>query len=368
MKIFFWTDGFWPRLGGIETQGFHFINNLQKKGHQCMVMAQKDEPDWKADEVHEGIAIKRFDFNTLITYKNLEIMHDIHQYLEWIITTFQPDIIHLNTVAGGSAFAFLLCREKFQVPIVLTAHAPYLRDNKLSPFITKIALSVDKICCVSRWVLQELAMHLPQIKPKLKLIYNGLPMPNTIPKPLSFSEPILLLAGRLSWEKGFDTAIHAFSLLKKSGSNAQLMIVGMGPERLNLEKLVNSLALTHAVTFTGALSNAELQVIFNQATMVIAPSILESFGLVILESMQLQRPVIASHVQGVPELVCDGETGILVPEKNAVAIYQAIRELLNQPERAINMGLAGRKRAAQFTLDQNISQYEMLYETLQVPT
>jgi starch synthase len=94
------------------------------------------------------------------------------------------------------------------------------------------------------------------------------------------------------------------------------------------------------------------------------PSILESFGLVILESMQLQRPVIASAVQGVSEVIADGKTGLLVPGQDPSALCRAIQTLLSQPERAIQMGLEGRKRAMGFTIDRNADQYEDLYREL----
>ena len=364
MKILFWTDGFLPRIGGIETQGLQFIEGMQKRGHQYIVFAQRDHPNWREEETYNGISIKRFDFNAIIEKRELKTIRAIQTTLEWIMKEFQPDIIHLNACVGGSAFVFLLFIQMFHVPIVLTAHAPYLHEGKLPLIIEKIASSVAQICCVSNWVFNEMEKLLPTLKAKLKTIYNGLPMPETAPAPLPFSPPTLLLFGRLSWEKGFDTAIEAFSLLKKSGSNAQLIVAGGGPERPALERLVDELNLRGSVKFTGVLPQEDVYPTFNQATLVIVPSILESFGLIILESMQMQRPVIASAVQGVPEVISDGQTGLLVPAKDPIALYQTIQTLLAQPEKAIEMGIQGRKRAMQFTIDQNVVQYEDLYKTL----
>lgn len=365
MKVLFWTDGFWPRIGGIETQGLRFVEGMQQRGHQFLVLAQKDQTNWSEDEIYRGIPIRRFDFNAIISKTNLGLVRSIQEYLECIAKTFKPDIIHLNAGIGGSAFVFLLFRKIFRSPLILTSHAPYFLDGRLCSLVEKIAFSVDQICCVSKWVLNELETHLPMLKSKLKLIYNGLPMPEISPAPLVFSPPILLLFGRLSWEKGFDTAIEAFFLLKKSGSNASLIVSGTGPELPALKKMVAERDLINSVKFTGILSEEERLSTLNQASVVIVPSILESFGLVILESMQLQRPVIASNVQGIPEVVVDGETGILVPGKDPVALFHAIEDFLKNPSKGTEMGVKGRKRAIErFTLDDHLLQYEHSYNTL----
>ncbi len=359
MKFLFWTDGFWPRLGGVETQGLQFIEGMQQRGHQYMVLTQRDHSSWKEDEIYLGIPIKRFDFNAIVAKRDLKIIRAIQDYLESVMREFQPDVVHLNASVGGSAFAFLLFIKMFRVPIISTVHAPYLYNGAFPSVIEKIASFVDQICCVSNWVFHEMEKLLPEMKHKMRCIYNGLPMPDTVPLPLSFSPPILLAFGRLVREKGFDTAILAFSLLKKRGSNAQLILAGGGPERPALELLAGELDLGDSVVFTGVLTQEEVTSTFNRATIVLVPSIIESFGLVILEAMQMGRPVIASRVEGVPEVIVEGETGILVPKQDPIALCEAIEDLLAQPEKAIQMGMQGRKRAIEtFTLDQNVLQYE----------
>jgi glycogen(starch) synthase len=364
MKILFWTDGFWPRLGGIETQGFQFVKGLQERGHLCTVLAQKDQASWAGEETYRGIPIQRFDLNAIIEKRELGLIRSIQNYIEKTLREFQPDIIHLNACLSGSAFAFLLFQQMFQRPIVFTSHAPYLHEGQFPPLIEKVASSVDQICCVSNWVLQEMKKHLPHLTSKMRCIYNGLPMPEAELHPLSFSPPILLAFGRLSPEKGFDTAIRAFALLRKSGSNAQLLIAGGGPHRFSLEKLAAELELGPSIQFTGVLSEEEVIAAFNRATLVIVPSLIESFGLVILEAMQHSRPVIASRVEGVPEVVADGETGLLVPSQDPKALCQAIQTLLRDPERAVQMGMRGRERAMKFTIQQNVAQYEDVYREL----
>ena len=360
MRILFWTNGFWPRTGGIETLGLQLLASMQEKGHQCLVLANKDYPHSKEDEIYRDITIKRFDFNASIT-RELKTMHLIKEYVEWIAREFQPDVIYLNALSGASPFVFLLFRKLFSSPVVITVHD--LSYEKMPPMIEKIYSAAHHICCVSKWTLDVAEKFLPSQRDKLRLIYNGLSMPAISPTPLPFVPPTILLLGRLSWEKGFDTAIEAFSLLKKRGSNAQLLIAGDGPERRKLEELVGTLELTQSVQFTGAVPIEDVPSLINRATFVVCSSFFEAFGLVALEAMQMERPVIASAVGGLQEIIQDGETGILVPSKDTRALCEAMQVLLSQPELAIEMGIKGRKRAMEnFTLSEYLRRYEELFE------
>ena len=365
MRVLFWTDGFPPRLGGIETQSFVFIKAMQQRGHEYRVVAQQDHPSWKLEEHYQDIPVRRFDFNAVLKKQELKTVVSVKNYIEQVIKEFQPDVIHLNASVGGSAFVFLLMMNLFNVPIILTAYSPYLLEGKFSPIIEKIISKVDRVCCISNWVLNEMKQYLPLFQEKFRLVYCGLSMPEVSPLPLSFSDPILLVLGRLSKEKGFDVAIKAFSLLKKQGSSARLLIAGGGVERPELEKLVVDLGLSSSVTFKGVLTQEQALSVFNQATIVIVPSIIESFGLVILEAMQMQRPVIASRVEGIPEVVVDGETGILVPMRDPHSLCNAIEDILRAPDKGIHMGINGRSRAEKaFSLHSYVLQYEELYKEL----
>ncbi len=359
----FWTDGFWPRIGGIETQACHFIHKMRQKGHHPLILAQIDGFSSKEDDWYGDVPIKRFDFNRIFPSGELYRLQAIEKYLEWVVKEFKPDIVHLNSCFGWNSFVFLLFRNLFCVPVVATIHSPYLYQNETNSLLEKICLQVDQIGCVSNWVLQETAKLVPAASSKLRLIYNGLPWPDPPPKGLSFSPPIFLMAGRLTIEKGFDTAIRAFSLLK--GMEVQLLIVGDGEARPFLEGLVDELYLRDSVRFEGAVPKEEIYHRINRASAVLVPSYFESFGLIALEAMQMDRPVIASDVGGLKEIILPGKTGLLVPPHDCSALAHAIRFFLEEPERAVKMGKEGRKRACEmFTIQQNVEQYETIYQSL----
>lgn len=353
MRILFWTDGFWPRLGGIETAGLEFVLGMQARGHEILVIAQKDTPH---EPTYPGLTIKRFDFALIATKRDLQFLRPIEATIEWALKEFRAETILLNACVGWSSFVFSLFRKRFNIPVVLTVHSPLLANENPLFSLQKLSEEVDQIYCVSKWVLRETEKQVPHAKHKLRLVYNGLSWPKTPPSPLPFSPPTLILLGRMTSEKGFDMAIRAFALLKAKGSVAKLLIGGEGPERTTLEKLSGD-----DVYFTGEIQRGSIPEFINRGTLVLVPSYFESFGLVALEAMQMGRPVIASSVGGLPEIIVDQETGVLVPPKDPLALANAIQTLLNHPEKMIEMGQKGRLRASShFTLEQNLTAYEKL--------
>ena len=363
MRILFWADGFWPRIGGAETFGLRLVEALQKRGHQCQVLAQKDHPDWKEEEIYRGIPIHRVDFDPILDRNNLKKIGSIRESLQSIQYQFKPDLIYLNTLARGSALSFILFQSLFSVPTVAGIHSPYWES--IPPLVKKLCLSLDSLCCVSDWVLQTMERFLPEYREKLERVYNGLPTPNINPTKLPFDPPKILLLGRLSYEKGFDTAIEAFSLLRKNNPTAQLLIAGEGPERPYLNELVKKFDLKDSAQFTGEISVEKIYSIINLATFVVVPSHFEAFGLVALESMFMKRPVIASDIGGLREIIIQNITGLLVPAKDPLAFQKAMETLLEEPQKTIEMGIEGRKRAlTTFSLEENLNRYETVFENL----
>jgi glycogen(starch) synthase len=364
MKILFWSDGFWPRLGGTETQGFEFVQAIQQRGHHCVVLCQKDNPDWPSREIYKGILIQRFDFDALIEKKELHELRAIREYLEWIVEEFRADVIYLNTLGNGSALPFLLFRKQLPIPAVLTVHAPHFLNGAIPPMMVQVCDAVDQICCASKWSFQVMETLLPAHRSKLQMVYCGISLPAILPKPLPFAPPILLLLGRLSSEKGFHIGIEAFSLLKNKGIDARLLIVGEGEERPYLESLIRRWQLAPFTQFTVARSRDEVDAVINTTTLTLMPSHLEGFGLVALESMRMGRPVIASKVGGLAELVAHGERGFLVPPGDPFAMCQAIEEMLKEPEVSARMGEEGRKWALErFLLNENVDRYENIFQS-----
>jgi len=144
--------------------------------------------------------------------------------------------------------------------------------------------------------------------------------------------------------KGIDTVIEALPSLVSEFQKLRYIVVGEGPDRPRLENLADSLGLGNHVRFTGAVNEPELKEIYRQGSAFVLPSGGEGFGIVYLEAMAYGLPVIAARAGGAPEVVLDGQTGLLVPYGDPEGVAMAIRQILSDPALARRLGEAGRRR------------------------
>ena len=155
----------------------------------------------------------------------------------------------------------------------------------------------------------------------------------------------ILFVGRLMEVKGIDVLINAFSKLVKNQpfQDWNLDIVGDGPERNYLTKLSREKEISHLIRFHGSKQRNEIKDFYNQAELFILPSKTtslgekEGLGLVVLEAMMAGVPVIGTDCGGIKETIVDGKTGVIVPENDADALHNAMANLLNTPERRIEL-------------------------------
>jgi glycosyltransferase involved in cell wall biosynthesis len=174
------------------------------------------------------------------------------------------------------------------------------------------------------------------------------------------AEPRLLCIGRLIPIKGHLVLLRALAQARGSVPGVRLDLAGRGPLEPALKAYARELGLEDAVRFLGFVSPVQRAV--EDAAIVVVPSLGEGFGMVALEAMERSRPVIASAVGGLPEIVLDGETGLVVPSGDADALAEAIVALAGDLERAAAMGAAGRERAlAEFTPERSARRVEELY-------
>ena len=164
-------------------------------------------------------------------------------------------------------------------------------------------------------------------------------------------------------EKGFEYLIRAFARVSQTEENATLILVGDGPLRSDLEQLSRDLNISSRIRFPGfRIDTPELYQIFD---IFVLPSIYESFGLVLVEAMSAGKPVVATNVGGIPEIVQDGKTGIIVPPREPDKLAEAILRLMRDEHLSLSMGKAGQRRAeGKFSLAVMIEKYQNLYSYL----
>jgi phosphatidylinositol alpha-1,6-mannosyltransferase len=163
--------------------------------------------------------------------------------------------------------------------------------------------------------------------------------------------PLLVFVGRLVPEKGVFDVLEALRMIQCDLPGATALIVGEGPSRETLKEFTDSSDLTGTVFFPGWIKPSEIVSYMAAGDFVLGPSKespngwIEAFGLTMVEAMASGTPLIATRSGGIPDLVTDGETGILVDPGNTAAITAAVKELVQNPDVAARIGVAARERA-----------------------
>ena len=219
---------------------------------------------------------------------------------------------------------------------------------------------------ISRAMLQRVCEFQPAVAEKSSVIHYGLETPSLAPAALPEAPAELLYLGRMLEEKGPDLALEAFRAVHQRHPESRLAMAGDGDMRASLARKAQTLGIADAVDFIGAVANEDVPKIINAATLVMVPSRWEeAFGLIAVEAALMARPVIATRVGALPELVLDGTTGRLVDRDDAAALAEAAIELVENPGRATEMGHAGRRRAVdQFSLERYADAYDREYQAI----
>jgi glycosyltransferase involved in cell wall biosynthesis len=269
------------------------------------------------------------------------------------VRRLQPDLLHTHLVHGdvyGSNASRIT-----NVPLVSSRHNDdrYLMGpfRHVDRFFARRARKIIAISDAVRLFLEQAGLP----RQKLVTVHYGLDalpkMPSTVtPSALGIlpDAPLLLAIGRLIAQKDHATLLRAFAVVHAQHPKAVLAILGAGPLEAETRRLVRQLDLEHAVFLPGRIETRDW---LKRADLFVHTSQWEGFGIVLLEAMLAGLPIVATRVSAVPEVVADGETGILVPPGDDTAVAAALAGLLVDPGRAVDLGLAGLARArAEFSV------------------
>lgn len=328
---------FLPNRGGVQTHIYDLCKCSLNRGHAPIVLVWR--PPKPSFEIIEKIMVYRFYMPLLFRItRYLQILH-ISLQMFHIVRRCDIDLIHAHGYLPGLASVFV--GKLLHRPVVVTIHLPTkIPPSLFEPLLKKFFLySVETVICVSKFTYkQTLKLGFPSSK--LRIIYNWVPqlrecesdvLNDVLTRFNLLGKCFILSVGRLvDYHKGFSILIGALKLMLNKGYDLNLVIVGDGPDRDMLTKFSLRLGLKDRVHFLRQVSDEDLACLYKACDVFTLASRFEAFGLVLLEAMFHRKPVVATNVGGIPEIIEDGYNGILV-EPTPYAFAKEIETLIKNP-------------------------------------
>ena len=349
-------------IGGSERHVLELLPALRAREIDVRFLGLDDTGN-KPDSFYQALTERAVPFERLPCPRDVDprLARDVTRAAREL----RPELIHTHLVHADVYGALAAARSR--ATLVSTKHNddPFRsgRGRYLERLLTRRATLVLCITAALARFNRDV-VGLPESK--LRVVHYGLDAP---PKAwgaaggpeLPPETPVLLAVCRLVPQKGVDIAIEALPRVRESHPDAHLVVLGEGPLRPGLAELATRIGVADAVSFPGRVGDVAWWL--RRSSVVVHPVRWEGFGLALLEAMLCARPIVASAVSSVPEIVADGETGLLVDPDDPVALADAVVSLLDDPARAAALGEAGAVRAlAEFSVgrmaDSTVATYE----------
>ena len=345
-----------PPNGGMAMQTLQLARLLEKEG-VVVELVQTNAPYWPS---------------IVGQVQGLRALFRLLPYL-WHVWRLagNSDVIHLMANSGWSW-------QLFAAPVIWIG---WLRNT---PVIVNYrgGAAREYLAASAKWVIPSMARAARLVVPSgfLQQVFSEVGLcaaiiPNIIDLDLFYpaEEPplgagfTLVITRNLEPIYGLDTALLALALARKAIPDIQLKIAGSGPQRAELEQLSERLGLGSSVVFLGRLERPQIVDLYHSAHAMLNPSRVDNMPNSVLEALACGLPVISTNVGGVPYIVEDGHTAVLVPPDNAQEMAQAIVKLCNDRKLRSHLRDSGSRAVAQYTWDQVRPQWLALYNTLEAP-
>jgi glycosyltransferase involved in cell wall biosynthesis len=380
VNVLFLTHSF-PRGYGDAPGSFllRLATALQKQSVNVHVVAPSAE-GLSSSEALDGITIERFRYAPR-RYEKLAYTGNMAQDVasSWSARlalvgfmgsdfvagvrarrSFEPDVIHAHWWFPSGVIGSWLSRMSHR-PLVTTLHGTDVRLTRKAaisrPLFRHVMEHSSAVTTVSSWLGAEVKAILPSVTPWIA------PMPADTARytPNGRRENArLLFIGRFTTQKGLDHLLRALSLMK---SRAILDVVGNGGDSARYRALAEELSVSDRVAWHGQLKPEQLAGLYRAATALVVPSIDEGLGLVAVEALLCETPVVAFRSGGLTDVIQDGRTGVLVPPGDSEALAAALDSVIDEPERARTLGAAGRLYAlSTFAPESAAQRYADIYK------
>ncbi|MGQ9682312.1 MAG: glycosyltransferase family 4 protein [Anaerolineae bacterium] len=290
------------------------------------------------------------------------------------------ELVHAHNPRAG--LLGRLAARWLHVPVVVTVHMPSYRygarhallahlKSLLYRHVESVLISVftDRLIYVSQTVYEEALRFGLAPHDRTTVIENGIDLSRLECVPERSRDwnrdhlrPVLCYVGRLEHLKGVDVLLRAAALLRESGQQFELRLVGDGPQRSELEQQVHDLGLRELVRVLGFRS--DLPEMLSEADVFVLPSRHEAMSIALLEAMAAGLPVVATDVGDNARVVEHGVTGLIVPPEDPVALAKAVRRIIHDADERRRMGVEARHRAKRYGVQTMVDRTLAVYASL----
>ncbi len=389
IAMFSWESMHSIAIGGLAPHITELSTALGRRGHEVHIFTRVGERQSGYDCI-QGVHYHRCpfephaDFPTYVERMNDSFVWRFGETEHFLGAPF--DVVHGHDWLATRALRDV--KNTRHRPTVLTIHSTEfgrcgnsLWDDPMSHRIRQLEWEgtylADRVICVSKALAAETMQWYSTPADKVFAVYNGVDVrkydrPVNVPEvrrkhAVGAADPMVLFAGRLTWQKGPDILLEALPTVLAEHPDAKFVFAGDGDMRLGLEQRASSNGLSSATRFLGHRNGIELVGLFHSSDVVCVPSRNEPFGIVILEAWSASKPVVATRTGGPAEFVQDLYSGVTV-ECDVEPIGRGLRSLLADTEAAREMGRNGRREAeSRFTWDHSAAATERVYESLGNP-
>ena len=354
------------KLGGAERHVISLASGLRERGYRVGIACVFREGRL-ADEVRRA----GIPFECLGIRRGWRV-GTLFQIARWIGAN---PVQILHTYLFGFHFFAGLGARLSGVSVILSSRreVPHWQRRRHRWMENLGNLFVDRVTCCSQAVRQWTLAKERVPAEKVLTIYNGVDVDrlhratgtSAIRREFGIPDgvPLIGTVANFAVEKGYSYLLEATGRVLKENQTARFLFVGFGPLEKNIKDEARRIPGHERIIFSGARS--DIPDLISAMDVFVLSSIIEGFPNVLLEALALAKPVVATHVGGIPELIESDKDGLLVPERDGVALADAILSLLQDSQRAKTLGNRGQEKIRKnFTRERMIDEYETLYLSL----
>ncbi len=318
------------------------------------------------------IQVLRTRFGKTAFMKHLSVPAALARFA-WLCAFRRFDIVHVNLAPRGSTWrkgVFAGVARLFGRPLIIHLHGSGydmfyqgLPDG-LQRLVRRIFRGADAVVALSPYWRDVVVDQLQVSSERTVIIANGAPAAKISSRPIE-ALPTIAFLGALGSRKGVDVLVDALGRLATKGLAFRAVLAGDGDDKADYIKQIAEFGLSESVTFPGWLDAAAVDRLLGEADLLVLPSRAENQPIAILEAMARGLPVVSTRVGAIPEQVTHGESGLIVPPGDPVALADALEALIVSRETRTRMGAAGLRRFnADFSIEASAARFLRLYRDL----